>query len=507
MSIAKQAARGVAWNMLFGVSSRMVQLFGMLIITRFIAPDQYAAVITASIAVLTAGVFTSFAFGQHMIAKKSEPKIAFQALVVHTGIGIVAMVVLYSIRWPLGSWMNEPQMGDYLLGYAVANVLDRARYIPERLLMRGLKFRQIASINATGEILFTALSLSLAHYWGGHAIEFAAVCRSFVQFILYFRTAPREEWLAVTRLKYHDVKDLFVYGLPIMIAGVSDRAATRWDNIIMSKLFTDNVMGLYGLAYSLAEMPVINIAEQIGEVLMPSFALMEPAQRQRAVVRSASLLQVIVAPLGVGLGAVSATVVPALFNTKWAGMAPMLTILSIMTVFRPMTWAATAYLQAVMQTRLFMYSSFFRAVVVLSGVYIGGSFGQPEYACWGGVVGYALHSIVTIVVAGRICKFSSASYLIGVARPLLPCIPMFFGVIGLQEVLHGHMPLVVSLVIQVIAGMAIYAVAALVLVRSASKDIIRLGKEAIGRRGRKRMPTVPPGPQETIAQTPSDVEI
>lgn len=492
--------------MLFGVSSRMIQLFGMLVITRFIAPDQYAAVITASIAVLTAGVFTSFSFGQHMIAKKSPPEVAFQALVVHTGIGIVAMVVLFAIRWPLGAWMNEPTMGDFLLGYAIAHILDRARYIPERLLMRGLKFRQIASINATGEVLFTALSLSLAHYWGAHAIEFAAVCRSIVQFVLYFRTAPRDEWLAVTRLKYEDVKDLFMYGLPIMVAGVSDRAATRWDNIIMSKLFNDNVMGLYGLAYSLAEMPVINIAEQIGEVLMPSFALMEPEQRQRAVVRSASLLQVVVAPLGVGLGAVSATVVPALFNDKWAGMAPLLTILSIMTVFRPMTWAATAYLQAIMQTRLFMYSSFFRAVVVLSGVYIGGSLGKPEYACYGGVVGYALHSVVTIVVSGRICKFSIARYLIGVARPMLPCIPMFFGVIGIQHLLHGHIHPVISLVIQVIAGMVIYAVSALVLVREASKDIIRLGREAISRRGKKRAPVITE-PHETVAQTPSDVEV
>ena len=173
-------------------------------------------------------------------------------------------------------------------------------------------------------------------------------------------------------------------------------------------------------------------------------------------------------------------------------MAPMLAILSIMTVFRPMTWAAIAYLQAVQQTRLVMYSSFFRAIFVLSLVALFGYFGDPNWACVGGCIGYALHSIVTIVLAGWICKYSISAYLIGVARPLLPCIPMFFGVLGLQHVLHGHIPGVLSLVIQVIAGAVIYVISAFILVRPAVRDILRLGREAIGRRKKKSQLDVEP---------------
>ena len=474
--------------MLFGVSSRMLQLVGTLVLTHFIAPGEYGAVLTASITVMTANVLTSFAFGQHMIAKKSPPEIAFQALVVHVLIGIAAMAVVYAARWPIGEALETPEMGTYMLGYCIATLLDRSRYIPERLLMRNLNFRRIATINASGEVIFTIVALSLAKMWGAKAIEFAAVVRSVVQFILYFRAAPRAEWYAPTRLKWVDVYDLFSYGLPIMIAGVSDRAATRWDNLIVTRLFGTAVMGRYNLAYSLAEMPVINIAEQIGEVLMPSFALMEPEQRQRAVVRSASLLQVIVAPLGVGLGAVAFTIVPTLFDAKWAPMAPLLAILSVMTVFRPTTWAALAYLQAVQQTRIFMYSSFFRAVAVLSLVAIGGVVGgDPIWACVGGCIGYALHSIVTIVFAGWVCKFSTTDYLIGVARPLLPCVPMFCGVLWLQHMMTGHVPNLVSLFIQVVAGIAIYIAAAFVLVRPAVRDIVRLGREAVGRRKKSKV--------------------
>src|SRR5262249_27971345 len=155
-----------------------------------------------------------------------------------------------------------------------------------------------------------------------------------------------------------------------------------------------------------AEVPVLNIAEQIGEVLMPSFSRMEDAQRKTAVVRAAALMGLVVSPLGVGLGAVSYTVVDAFFNAKWAPMAPMLAILSVMTVFRPMTWSATAYAQAVQQTRLVMYSSFLRAIIVLSFVAAFGAItGDPHWACVGSGLGFAIHAVIVIVISGRMTGF------------------------------------------------------------------------------------------------------
>jgi PST family polysaccharide transporter len=481
MSVAKTAARGVAWNMLFGVTSRMIQLVGTLILTRFIAPAEYGDVLTASIAVMTAGVLTSFAFGQNIIAKNSSPEVAFQAMVLHVGIGLGAMVIVCAAQQPIGNFLDTPRMGHYIYGYALAHLFDRARYVPERLIMRSLKFRTIASTNAIGELVFTAVALAFARPWGAKAIEFAAIVRSVLQCILYFRASPTNEWLVPTRLRRADVKDLFGYGLPIMVAAVSDRAATRWDNLIMTKLFDAAVMARYSLAYSLAEMPVNNIAEQIGEVLMPSFSRMEEAQRARNVVRTAALMAVIVTPLGVGLGAVSGTVVACFFDARWSPMAPMLLVLSVMTVFRPTMWSAIAYIQAVQKTRLIMLSSFFRAIVVLSGVALGGALGDPVWACVGGGIGYALHSIVTIVVAGYVCGYSVRDYLIGISRPLLPCVPMFLAVIGVAHLLE-HGPRLVSLITQVATGAVVYTLGAFVFLRPAVNDILRLGREAIGKR-------------------------
>jgi len=260
--------------MLLGVSTRVLGLVGTLVLQRFISPAEFGAVNAASIAVTTASAFTSFSFGQYLIAKRASPQVATQAAILHLALGVAAAAIVYALRGAIGQVFNAPALGQYVLGYAVANlILDRVRYVPERILMRALRFRTLAMINGAGELALTATALATFHLFGAYAIMLGAVARSIVTSALFLATAPRAEWLVRARLRAGDVRDLLGYGIPIMIAIVTDTATSKWDNAIVSRMFGATILGGYNSAYNLAETPISNVAEHIGEVLMPSFAL------------------------------------------------------------------------------------------------------------------------------------------------------------------------------------------------------------------------------------------
>jgi lipopolysaccharide exporter len=489
VSIALAAARGVAWNMLFGVGSRLLQLVGTLVLTRFLAPEAYGAVIGASIAVLTMGISTSFAFGQYLIAHRSTARVAFQAAVIHVALGIVTMAVVIVMRHRLADWFGAAQIATFIPGFAIAHILDRLRYVPERMLTRELKYRTIATINGSAEILFTVVALALVGHFGAEAIMFAAIVRAAFCTWMFIATAPRHEWLSVSKLDSSTVRSLFGYGTPIMLTTISDHAASRFDSMIVSSMFGPAIMACYNLAYSLAEMPVNSIAGNIAEVLMPSYSKMPDADRAPAVVKSAALMTLVVAPLGVGLGAVAPSLVSAFFNDKWALMAPMLIILSVMTVFRPMYWPAIAYLQAVKQTQLIMYLSVGRAVIIIGLVAGFGAMGGALWACLGAGIGYALHSLVTIIATGKSTGLPVRPYLIGVGRPLLLCIPMFATTMALGHLLNAAAaPPLVSLIAQVAVGAAVYVGAAFTFARPTSMLILKLARGAASKEGQTPQP-------------------
>ena len=469
--------------MLFGVGSRVLQLVGTLVLTRFIAPDAYGAVLGASIAVLTVGISTSFAFGQYLIAHQSNAKVAFQAAVLHVSLGFLTMGVVLLMRNTLSHWFGAAQIGEFIPGFALAHILDRLRYVPERLLTREMRYRTIATINGGSEILFTVVALALVKAFGAEAIMLAAIARAAFCTCLFMIYAPRNQWFVVSRLDRQTVRSLFGYGAPIMLTTISDHAASRFDSMIVSSLFGPAIMARYNLAYSMAEMPVNNVAGNIAEVLMPSYSKMPEADRGPAVIKSAALMTLVVAPLGVGLGAVAPTLVNSFFNDKWSQMAPMLVILSVMTVFRPMYWPAMAYLQSVRQTRLLMYLSIGRAFVIIGLVAAFGHLGGPLWACLGAGIGYGLHSLLTVIATGMSTGLPIRPYLIAVGRPLLLCVPMFIAAMSLGVGLKAAgAPPVASLIVQIAAGAAVYLIAAFLFAKPTAMSALNLTLGAIGRR-------------------------
>ncbi len=458
-----------------GVGTRAVQLIGTLVLTRFITPADYGEVSAAAICVLSAKQLTSFAFGQYVIANRSPADVAFQATGINLGLTFLAMVGVFVLRGPLGIMLDAPGMGRFIAGFALAYLLDSARLVQAALLVRELRFRVVAIVNSVGEVTFTATALALAPRWGGYSIMMGSLIRSTITFILFIAIAPREEWLKRAPFRMKVARSLFGYGAPLMLSSLADRAASTWDNLIVLRLFGARVMGSYALSYSLAETPLIYVAERMSDVLMPAFSKMDPGERPAAVVRAGGLMALVVAPLGVGLGAVAPTIVTLFFDAKWAGMASILTMLSVMTVFQPAPWSAGAYLAAENKTKLIMTMSIARAILILSLVAVLGWVGGPVWACAGVGAGYAAHSVLLVILAARYTPLPARAYFVSIVRPLLACIPMFVGVYLIRVFLAGkHVPGALSLAAQIIGGAAAYVGGALLFARANVRELLRL---------------------------------
>ena len=96
------------------------------------------------------------------------------------------------------------------------------------------------------------------------------------------------------------------FGVPLGIQGFAHMASRYWDNLAISHYFGTGALGAYNMAYNLADIPAIQVGEQIALVLMPSMAELPPRATARA--RSSDRRRCsrsIIFPLAVGLGLVA----------------------------------------------------------------------------------------------------------------------------------------------------------------------------------------------------------
>jgi PST family polysaccharide transporter len=485
LSLAKKAVRGAAWTIGTSMGARLVGVIGTLVITRFLAPEIIGGVAVASVLVLTANQLSIFGFGHYLIAKPTSGRpAAFHASFYHLTFGVVALAVVLLGRDELTPIFGSPQAVIYVPGLVLAVFLDRLSYMPERILVRDMRFRAVGLGRTVAEFSYTGVSVGLAAYgWGGEAIVAANIVRAALRLLIFGTRASWREWIEPHRLTAAQTRDLFRFGLPISIATTANFASRKWDNLLFSSIFGPGPMGAYNLAYNLADIPASQVGEHIGDVLLPSFAHMEERPRKRALVRSTALLALLVFPLAVGLGAVSQTLVAGLFNQEWQGVAPLLLVLSALAVFRPIGWTIASYLQVRDMTRQIMYLEVFKVAALLSGLAGLGYLWGPAWACAGVGAGFALHAIASCWMVQLADGIKMTRMLAGFVGPLLACAPMVAAVYGVRHALHaaGVQNVYLFLALEIAAGALVYVPAAFLFARETALDCIALLRKSFGR--------------------------
>src|SRR5262245_15704306 len=101
-----------AWTIVTGLGTRLLGVVGTLVLTYFIAPDDYGQVTAAVIIVFTANQFSSLSLGTYVLAHPSAGRdVMFHASVLHVGLGFLAFALVLAGGHHLGPWFDAPSIG------------------------------------------------------------------------------------------------------------------------------------------------------------------------------------------------------------------------------------------------------------------------------------------------------------------------------------------------------------------------------------------------------------
>ena len=486
MSLARKAARGALWTVISSMGGRVIGVFGTLFMTRFLHPADIGEVSDATIIAMTANWLTIWGFGQYAVVKgrgADAAEVTWHATVAYAGLGAISLGLVALFGGFITPFFNAPLAAAFIPGMALAQYIRRLGAIPERVLTRDMKFRASGMASVAGEATYTAVALSLAAVgYGGWSIVIANIVQSTVMVTILIRAAGFASWATPTPLRWARVKDMLKFGLPLGVQNIAHGAARYWDNLAISHFFGPGMTGSYNMAYNLADIPAIQVGEQIALVLMPSMAALPPERRPRALERSSALLSLIIFPLAVGLGLVAYPLIALILpSNDWQEVAPLLTILACLSVFRPITWVLSAYMEAESKTNRLMLLEIAKVGVLIAGIAGLQSFGVRAAAAAVGLA-FGLTAVAGVVLVMREGP-SPRRLLVGFVQPVAACAIMGAAAWGVHELLihlgWDHPALL--LVAMIVVGAATYVIAALVICRDTARDLLDLLKKALKR--------------------------
>jgi PST family polysaccharide transporter len=458
------------------MGARVVGLLGTLVMTRFLAPDVIGEVAAASIISLTAGWLSTWGFGQYAVVKGQGDdaiEVTWHATVAYNVVGVVGLGAAALCAPVIADLLDTPNAAQYVPGLVLAALIRRVGATPERVLTRSLRFRWVGLAAAAGEVSYAITAMTLAaRGWGGDAVVAGNIVQSTVASVLLIRASGFRPWATRVPLRWARFKDMLKFGVPLSVQLIAHSASRYWSTLAVARMFGSAPTGVYNLAYNLADIPAIYVGEQLALVLMPSMASLPPERRPHALERSAALLSIVIFPLAVGLGVVAPTLIAAVLPPAWQGVAPLLTVLSALSVFRPITWVLSAYMESQARTGRLMFLELANLVLLLGGMWLLSPLGLVWSASAIGL-SFGAYAIAGVWLVSRNGP-SVARLAIGFLQPIVACAVMAATVLAVRSVVDVHP--VPRLAIEVVTGAIAYIGAALVVCRKNARDLIALAR-------------------------------
>lgn len=406
-SIKKQALRGSVWTIAgYGVS-QVLRLGSNLILTRLIAPDVFGLMALVYVFISGLHLFSDIGIGTSLIQNKRGDDPGFfntaWTMQVIRGGGLWLCCLL--IAWPVAQLYGKPQLFLLIPVVGLNTVIDGFRSTALFALNRHLAIGKLAIFELGGQIVSITVMIVLAWFYHNvWSLVISSLVASVIQLVWSYRLIPglrhRFVW------ERSAVKNIFSFGKWIFISTALTFLAEQADRLILGKLISLTDLGVYGIAFTLSDIPRQILLALSGKVLFPTFLkfVTLPRETFRAKILknrqpfliAATLCVVVVAGFG-------DKVIPLLYPKAYGNAAWMLPLLAVGFWPRILTQTIDQALFAIGKSRYPAYGSFFKFLYMVIGLPLG-------FHLMGGSQGHGLLGVIIVVALNDIPFYAAIAY-------------------------------------------------------------------------------------------------
>lgn len=284
-SLELKALNGTVFIGITYSAAIILRMVSGLILARFFAPDYYGllALVTAILTGLY--LFSHLGLQDNVIQnpRGGEPSFIHTAWTLDyiRGFGMAFIAAL--LAWPVSRYYHQPLMFPVMIVLGLGCIIG-AHESPGMLLMaRQLRVREITLLELFTQFVAFAATLAWAvvspTIWalvGGRIISYLA------RLAVTYRFKP----FAPPKFAWDDyaLKSILHFGKWIFLGTALTFLSSQSDRLILGKLVSLNLLGLYGIAYGLSELPrqvIVQFCSKVGFPFLAKFQdLPRPEFRQ-----------------------------------------------------------------------------------------------------------------------------------------------------------------------------------------------------------------------------------
>lgn len=347
-------ASNLAWRAAANWSSQLVSWAALLVVVRLLSPADFGLVGMSVLLFWYLKFLGAFGITQTVIRHRdlSDDTLA-QLNTMGVIFGIGSFLLACICAWPAALFFRNPRVVPVAIVTCVSLIPLGFRSVPEGLMNQKMRLKSLSVFEALRDVTSAIVTVLLAwmgfHYWAlvlGNLVSEIARCMIVLK-VQHHRFAwPR----------YRVIREPLTFGWRVLVSSFAWSTYNSLDNVTAGRVLGQSALGLYGMAWNLANTPLEKIVSLV-TTLIPAY--LSRVQTDMAALRQyvRSLTEVIALatfPATIGMALVARDLVPLVMGAKWNGMIAPLEILSVYAAFRSIVALVPRVLTAVGNARFVM---------------------------------------------------------------------------------------------------------------------------------------------------------
>lgn len=458
---------------------RIVSAVVFLLLARLIGPTAFGLAALAQVYLAIVQMLCDQGITTALIQRESlEEEHKDSAFWANLAVAVILMGFTILAAGPLADLYGEPQLAPVLRWYSLAPLFTSMSVVQNALARRALRYRVLAVRQTAAALAGGLVGVGMAFAgMGVFALVGQGLVTQAIGIVILWKVVDWRPRFAFSRRHF---MDLFGFGLNVLAADIICIIGGQADRLVLGYFFGAAEVGYYSIAQRLITFTADFVGGSTQSAVLPLFSRIQndKARVARGLKLAQSTLTMIIFPAFVGLAVVTPSLLRIVIGGQWDSSILPTQILAFGSIAYWLGFFFGNVIMALGHPAVRLGVVFAWSLIQLVMILIGVRYGIPGVA-----LGVAASQIifygVELTVLRRLLQFSVPGYLGEALKPAIAAAVMAASVVCLDRYYEGDHSLL-SVVMMVMLGMAVYGAVVLVFARTRIHQIVDLAWQLKG---------------------------
>jgi O-antigen/teichoic acid export membrane protein len=390
-TLSHKTTTGVFWNLLQQFASRGITVLVTLVLAYFLTPEDFGLVAMMTVFLAIANSLMDSGFRQALIRMKEAKPIDYNTgFFANLVLGLLAYVLLFVSAPLIAGFYEQPQLIDLLRIASLTVITNAFQVVQVARLSREMNFKAQFKATLPASALSALVALAMAYFgYGVWALVGQMLASAF--FVALF-LALQLRWFPGREVSLTSLRSMYNFGYKLFLSGVLDTVFQNIYVIVIAKLFSASLAGLYFFADRIRQIVVYQLVSSIQNVTFPALStLQDDEARLKSGFRSViAVTTFIMFPVTVFLAALADPLLQLLLPEKWWPAASYLQLMCLAGLLVPLHAINLNILKVKGRSDLFLLLEVIKKTMLVLILFVSYRFG---------IIGILLGQIVSSLLA------------------------------------------------------------------------------------------------------------